>query len=271
MSKGSYTLNYWNVPGRGESIRVILALGGIKFENNFVPLPLPLENPENQNPPPFDDGTWGELKPQTPWGTLPTLLLPSGEIIGQQRAILRYLGKLIKFEGNYLYPEEPEASARVDGFMDMMEDIWPILIGLNGTDSMETAPLYSTMLGQGTLDDFLNPRMEKGSGELATLFDFLENAISDEGPFLLGSNPSCADILLFAAISWWGAAVFPNMDKILEGRPKIEKSIRAVGTIREISDYYSSLKASRDSMPIVGSTNYASYYKNYHLLCGLNE
>ena len=68
--------------------------------------------------------------------------------------------------------------------MDMMEDIWYVLIGLNGTDSMETAPLYSTMLGQGTLDDFLNP-MEKGSGELATQFDFLENAISDEGPFLL--------------------------------------------------------------------------------------
>ena len=144
------------------------------------------------------------------------MLLPSGEIIGQQRAILRYLGKLIKFEDNYLYPEEPEASARVDGLMDMMEDIWPVLIGLNGTDSMETAPLYSTMLGQGTLDEFLNLRMEKGSGDLSNQFDFLENAISDEGPFLLGSNLSCADILLFAAVSWWGAAVFPNMDMILE-------------------------------------------------------
>ena len=63
MSQGLYTLSYFNVPGRGESIRVMLAIGGIKFENNFVPLPLPLENPENQNPPPFDDGTWGELKP----------------------------------------------------------------------------------------------------------------------------------------------------------------------------------------------------------------
>ena len=58
MSQGLYTLSYFNVPGRGESIRVILAIGGIKFENNFIPLPLPLENPENQNPPPFDDGTW---------------------------------------------------------------------------------------------------------------------------------------------------------------------------------------------------------------------
>ena len=61
------------------------------------------------------------------------------------------------------------------------------------------------------------------------------------------------------------------MDKILEGRPKIERSIRAIGTIGSISDYYSSLKASRDSMPTVGLTNYASYYKNYHLLCGLDE
>ena len=270
MTEISYTLNYWNIPGRGESIRVLLALGGIKFENNFVPLPLPLENPENQSPPPFDDGTWGELKPQTPWGTLPTLLLPSGEIIGQQRAILRYLGKLISYEGNYLYPEEPEASARVDGFMDMMEDIWPILVGLNGADSLETAPLYSTMLGLGTLDEFLNPRMEKGTGDLSNQFDYLEKAMSDEGPFLLGSNLSCADILLFAAISWWGAAVFRNMYMMLDGRPKLEKSITSVGAIQAISAYYKNLKISRDSMPVVGSTDYSSYYKNYHFLCGID-
>ena len=92
MSQNSYILNYWNVPGRGESIRILLALGGKEFKNNYVPLPFPLENPDNQSPPPFDDGTWGNLKPTTPWGTLPTLSLPSGEIIGQQRSILRYLG-----------------------------------------------------------------------------------------------------------------------------------------------------------------------------------
>ena len=52
---------------------------------------------------------------------------PQGKLLGNKEQFLRYLGKLIKYEGNYLYPEEPEASARVDGFMDMMEDIWPIL------------------------------------------------------------------------------------------------------------------------------------------------
>ena len=93
MSQGLYTLSYFNVPGRGESIRVILAIGGIKFENNFIPLPLPLENPENQNPPPFDDGTWGELKPKTPWNqNLPILMIelcqhyscPQGKSLGSK-------------------------------------------------------------------------------------------------------------------------------------------------------------------------------------------
>ena len=90
--------------------------GSSTIWNGEVYVPIPIGQPLLN----IDDGTWGELKPQTPWGTLPTLLLPSGEVIGQQRAILRFLGKLIKYEGNYLYPEEPEASARVDGLMDMI-------------------------------------------------------------------------------------------------------------------------------------------------------
>ena len=116
-----------------------------------------MENPPGLKPVPFDDGTWNNLKPKTPWGTLPTLELPSGKIIGQQRSILRYLGKNIKYRENFLYPDKNEDALLVDSFMDMLEDIWPILIGLNGPESIETAPLYSTMLGLGTLDDFLNP------------------------------------------------------------------------------------------------------------------
>ena len=151
----------------------------------------------------------------------------------------------------------------------MLEDIWPILVGLNGPESLDTAPLYSTLLGQGTLDDFLDPRMEPSNGDLALQFDFLERAISDEGPFLLGSTLSCADILLFAAIPWWGAGVFPSMEKMLATRPKIKKTISAIGKIESISKYYQSLKASRAELPVVGSTNYSEYYKHFHNLCGV--
>ena len=269
MNNKKYVLNYWNIPGRGESIRVLLTLGELEFENNFVPLPLPLKNPEGKSPPPFDDGSWGDLKPNTPWGTLPTLTLPNGETIGQQRSILRFLGKSITYEGSALYPSDPTSAALVDGFMDMLEDIWPILVGLNGPESLDTAPLYSTLLGQGTLDDFLDPRMEPSNGDLALQFDFLEKAISDEGPFLLGSTLSCADILLFAAIPWWGAGVFPSMEKMLATRPKIKKTISVIGKIESISKYYQSLKASRAELPVVGSTNYSEYYKHFHNLCGV--
>ena len=270
MNDKQYIVNYWNVPGRGESVRVMLALGEINFKNNYIPLPFPMENPPGLKPIPFDDGTWNNLKPKTPWGTLPTLELPSGKIIGQQRSILRYLGKNIKYRDTFLYPDKNEDAALVDSFMDMLEDIWPILIGLNGPESMETAPLYSTMLGLGTLDDFLNPRMEEGKGDLALQFDFLENAIDESGPFLLGQNLSCADILLFSAISWWGSAVFPEMDAMLNARPKIERSIRSVGKIESISKYYENLKDSRKAMPTVGVTNYADYYKNFHKLCEIS-
>lgn len=268
MSRDTYVLSYWNIPGRGESIRVILTLGGLKFENNFVPLPLPLENPVGTSPPPFDDGSWGKLKPETPWGTLPTLTLPSGEIIGQQRSVLRYLGKKIRYEDSYLYPEDPIFSAHVDSFMDMLEDIWPILVG--NPAAPDSAPLYSTLLGNGTLDDFLDPRMEPGSGDLAFQFDRLENAISESGPFILGRLMSCADVLLFAAIAWWGAGVFPDMEKMLATRPRIKRVIERVGNIDVVSEYYAALKDSRESLPVVGSTKYSEYYKNFHSLCGLN-
>lgn len=270
MSDRKYVLNYWNIPGRGESIRVLLTLGGMNFENNFVPLPMPFGNPEGVSPPPFDEGMWPALKPNTPWGTLPTLTLPSGAVIGQQRSILRYLGKKIIHKGAALYPNDPEAAAIVDGFMDMLEDIWPVLVGVNGPAVLETAPIYSTLMGQGWLDDFLNPRMEPGAGDIAFQFDCLEKAMSHEGPFLLGSDLSCADILLFAAIPWWGAGVFRNMDKMLENRPKVERCVRAIGQIEVIANYYASLRASRESLPVVGSTNYTEYYKNFHGLCGVN-
>ena len=43
MNDKQYIVNYWNVPGRGESVRVMLALGEINFKNNYIPLPFPMK------------------------------------------------------------------------------------------------------------------------------------------------------------------------------------------------------------------------------------
>ena len=66
MSDGSHVLTYFNFPGWGESVRLMLTLGGSEFENNYISLPIPLENPAGVSPAPFDDGSWGILNPNTP-------------------------------------------------------------------------------------------------------------------------------------------------------------------------------------------------------------
>ena len=149
----------------------------------------------------------------------------------------------------------------------MLEDIWPILLG--DPSSIDTAPLYSTLMGMGVLNEFLEPRMKAGSGDLAIQFDFLEKAISDEGFFITGDDLSCADILLFAAIPWWGAGVFGSMEPMLRERPKIERVINAVATLEPVTAYYSKHEASRANLPKVGATDYSDYYKYFHSLCGI--
>jgi hypothetical protein len=52
-------------------------------------------------------------EPTTAWGGLPQLTLSDGQVIGQQRAILRVVGKAAG-----LYPEDGLAAARVDEFLD---------------------------------------------------------------------------------------------------------------------------------------------------------
>lgn len=263
--EGKYIFTYWNIPGRGESVRALMAIGALDFEENFIPLPLPLPNPEDSELVPFDDGTWAKMKNTTPWGSLPTLTLPDGRTFGQQRAILRYLGKSIQHNGKPLYPENPEDALLVDGFLDVLEDIWPVLADTQ--DPIEKAPLLSTMLGMGVQEQFLAEQMDKTSGPLAMKFDHIERAASDAGPYVLGAQLTVADVFLFAAISWWGAGMFASMDPIIADRPKIKRSIEGVGALENVRQYYARLKEERQKLPTVGDKHYADYYSNFHALC----
>ena len=75
------------------------------------------------------------------------MTLPDGRTIGQQRSILRFLAKQTTYQEKSLYPPDPHSSAVVDGFMDMLEDIWPILLG--DPTSIDQARLYSTLMELG--------------------------------------------------------------------------------------------------------------------------
>lgn len=92
-------LSYFGIPGRGETIRLALSIGNVKYIDERVP---------------FQD--WPKLKSKTPWGSLPILTLQDGKTtIAQQRAILRLVGK-----ETGLYPTENNIeAAKVDGRSDV--------------------------------------------------------------------------------------------------------------------------------------------------------
>merc|ERR1712098_593613 len=54
-------LTYFDLRARGEPCRLLLAYGGLKYEDERIP-------------PPWDPAsTWGTIKPSTPFGQLPLL------------------------------------------------------------------------------------------------------------------------------------------------------------------------------------------------------
>ncbi len=86
--------------GRGEPARLALAIAGIAFDEDRVPL-----------------ADWPRRKADTPFGGLPVLEV-DGAIVTQSNGINRYVGKLAD-----LYPSDPWEAALCDEVMDAVEDI----------------------------------------------------------------------------------------------------------------------------------------------------
>jgi len=106
MSVEDCKFTYFGLAGRGEATRLALSIGNVKFTDERIKFP-----------------EWKELKPNTPWGSLPILTLSDGTVIAQQRAILRFVGKKTG-----LYPTDDVAAALVDGIMDAVEDIGALVM-----------------------------------------------------------------------------------------------------------------------------------------------
>jgi len=86
--------------GRGEPARLALAIAGIEFDEERVPL-----------------NDWPRRKADTPFGGLPVLEI-DGARVSQSNGINRYVGKLAG-----LYPSDPWQAALCDEVMDAVEDI----------------------------------------------------------------------------------------------------------------------------------------------------
>lgn len=158
-------LTYFPVPGRGESIRLALAIGGIAFTDERV-----------------DFSQWKELKPTTPWGSLPVLTLADGTTIAQQRSILRFVGKHV----DDLYPSDPLRAARCDELMDALEDVG----------------VKTNAAGQGLEQAEKEAKRKEAveTGAVAQLLEKVDAYIGAQGSagHSVGDKMTVADLMLFA-------------------------------------------------------------------------
>ncbi|XP_078702031.1 hematopoietic prostaglandin D synthase-like [Branchiostoma floridae x Branchiostoma belcheri] len=72
----TYKLTYFNGRGRGETIRLLFAAGGIKYEDVRI-----------------EGAQWPALKPNTPFGHLPILEV-DGVTLSESATIARFVAKM---------------------------------------------------------------------------------------------------------------------------------------------------------------------------------
>jgi len=80
-NKPKVKLTYFNLRGRAEYARLLLAYGGIEYEDCRV-----------------EGSDWGKLKPTTPYGSLPVLEW-NGETIAQSITLSRFIAKEVGLAG----------------------------------------------------------------------------------------------------------------------------------------------------------------------------
>lgn len=158
-------LTYFDFAGsRGEEVRLALSLAGVAFDDIRI-----------------ERARFGELKPDTPFGSLPFLEIEGKGVFGQSNAILRLIGSQ-----HGLHPADPFEAARHDALMDAVEE-------LRGRIS---PTMYMT-------DEAvrLAARQELASGYIPLWATCVERQIGD-GPFVGGARVSVADIKLYMVHSW---------------------------------------------------------------------
>ena len=160
-------LTYFNACGRGEVTRLALHYGNIPFIDRRVT---------------FEEfGT--SIKSTLPLGQVPMLDIDEGKTtLVQSAAIQSYAARLAG-----LYPEDSIVMAKVEMVMHTLEDLFPTLVTLLLTGNLTEEEKEKTIQ---TYVDMTLPRA----------FSMLEHLIDSSSVFMMGNEPTLADLGVFSFI-----------------------------------------------------------------------
>lgn len=196
----TYKYTYFNLRGRGETVRLCFAAGGIPYEDKRVE---------------FKD--WGALKPTAaPWGTLPILEV-DGRPIGQSMTIARYVAREAGLCGKTSMEQ-----ALIDSVVDSTTDIREKMIEVHFKPDDQKADAQKAF-------------QEKTLTPTLTNMEKLAASNKEKPGVFVGSKITLADIHFFSVVEMLTSkaptilSTYPTLKKIYDGvaaNPKIAEYIK---------------------------------------------
>lgn len=162
-------LTYFNFSAsRGDECRIALHVAGVDFIDNRL-----------------DRAAWAELKPKTPFGSLPLLEMPGKPVLAQSNAILSYIGREYG-----LQPADSFELARHESLIAYVEEA-----------RHEVSPKLFNIKDP---DEKVKARTELATNYLPRWAGNVEKQLG-EGPFVAGDKICIADIKLYMFYRWFSS------------------------------------------------------------------
>jgi glutathione S-transferase len=174
MAKPKVT--YFDFPGsRGEEVRLALWVAGVDFDDNRIGFQ-----------------AWTDLKPTTPFGSLPTFELEGKPVLAQVNAILGYIGREYG-----LLPKDNWEAAQHEALMNAVEELRINVFPATRIKDPEAS---------------LAARQELANNYLPKWGANIERRLG-AGPFVGGETISVADIKLYMGVKWFSSGGIDHVPK----------------------------------------------------------
>eukprot|EP00933_Yihiella_yeosuensis_P013854 TRINITY_DN12648_c0_g1_i1.p1 TRINITY_DN12648_c0_g1~~TRINITY_DN12648_c0_g1_i1.p1 ORF type:complete len:240 (+),score=41.16 TRINITY_DN12648_c0_g1_i1:64-783(+) len=233
VDPGLLELRYFDFPGKGQSIRLACALGGLSLKDSRLSREEFLDLKQQ-----------GEL----PFGQLPVLDLPNGERLAQTGAILRLIGR---WTG--LYPSDPLDACKVDMLLELETDLMlPVLLTVQdptrhglppdlpwGADGDVVAARRSSLLSEG------DPNEGKSDGPLRRRLLQLEASLrrfgfgpDESDPWAAGTaRPTIADCALVPRLRYLSSGELSGIPTdVLLSYPMVNSLVERFGRLPAVQD-----------------------------------
>ena len=197
----SIKLTYFNLRGRGELPRLLLAYGGVQYEDERISVPW------------VDTKPWEDLKPATPFGQLPVMVWDKEEI-AQCLGVSRFLAKEFGLAGRTNL-ECAQADEIVYAVQDALAYGWDAMFD-------EDEGRKKTMLEKYRKEIVPNI-LQKVEARL----------VKRGGQFLVGNMLTWADIQTFFFCSELGL----TWDQGVDDYPGVSGLVRRVGDLPNIQEW----------------------------------